>query len=215
MSTVVIPWQVKPHPLTGVTSGKLGIWLFLASEVMLFGALFSSYVLLARGLGARALAHRRASGPLRADRHVQHARADHLERHDGDGVGFAEDGSVRRVQALLRGDDRPGPRLPGGQGIRVRLEVQPRRLPRRGLAGAHRSVHVQCAVLHADRTARSARPAGRPGLLVVPVRRSRHVEDRSRAPHRPDRDLRAVLALRRPGLDLSLPGALSTRRSRA
>ena len=49
MSTVVIPWQVKPHPLTGVTSGKLGIWLFLASEVMLFGALFSSYVLLRVG----------------------------------------------------------------------------------------------------------------------------------------------------------------------
>ena len=49
MSSVVIPYRVKPHPLTGVTSGKLGIWLFLASEVMLFGALFSSYVLLRVG----------------------------------------------------------------------------------------------------------------------------------------------------------------------
>jgi heme/copper-type cytochrome/quinol oxidase subunit 3 len=46
MSEIVIPYRVEPHPLTGVTSGKLGIWLFLASEVMLFGALFSSYVLL-------------------------------------------------------------------------------------------------------------------------------------------------------------------------
>ncbi len=51
MSEIVIPWRVKPHPLTGVTSGKLGIWLFLASEVMLFGALFSSYVLLRVGTG--------------------------------------------------------------------------------------------------------------------------------------------------------------------
>jgi heme/copper-type cytochrome/quinol oxidase subunit 3 len=48
-STIEIPYQVEPHPLTGVTSGKLGIWIFLASEVMLFGALFSSYVLLRVG----------------------------------------------------------------------------------------------------------------------------------------------------------------------
>ncbi len=49
MSELVIPYRVEPHPLTGVTSGKLGIWLFLASEVMLFGSLFSSYVLLRVG----------------------------------------------------------------------------------------------------------------------------------------------------------------------
>ncbi len=51
MSEIVIPYRTQPHPLTGVTSGKLGIWLFLASEVMLFGALFSSYVLLRVGAG--------------------------------------------------------------------------------------------------------------------------------------------------------------------
>jgi cytochrome c oxidase subunit III len=44
-----IPYSVKAHPVTGITNGKLGIWLFLASEVMLFGALFSSYVLLRVG----------------------------------------------------------------------------------------------------------------------------------------------------------------------
>ncbi len=44
-----IPHDVKPHPVTGVYNAKLGIWLFLASEVMLFGALFSSYVLLRVG----------------------------------------------------------------------------------------------------------------------------------------------------------------------
>jgi cytochrome c oxidase subunit 3 len=44
-----IPYMVKPHPVTGIPNGKFGIWLFLASEVMLFGALFSSYVLLRTG----------------------------------------------------------------------------------------------------------------------------------------------------------------------
>jgi heme/copper-type cytochrome/quinol oxidase subunit 3 len=46
MSETAIPYMVKPHPVTGIPNGKLGIWLFLASEVMLFGALFSSYVLI-------------------------------------------------------------------------------------------------------------------------------------------------------------------------
>lgn len=40
----------KPHPVTGVTNSKLGIWCFLASEVMLFGGLFSAYVLLRTGV---------------------------------------------------------------------------------------------------------------------------------------------------------------------
>ena len=39
----------KPHPVTGVTNSKLGIWCFLASEVMLFGGLFSAYILLRTG----------------------------------------------------------------------------------------------------------------------------------------------------------------------
>ena len=44
-----IPYNVEPRPDTGVYNAKLGIWLFLASEVMLFGALFSSYILLRTG----------------------------------------------------------------------------------------------------------------------------------------------------------------------
>ena len=56
MSAEVLPYTVKPHPLTGVYSGKLGMWLFLASEVMLFGALFSSYVLLRVGAPAEGAA---------------------------------------------------------------------------------------------------------------------------------------------------------------
>lgn len=41
-----IPYTVKPRPDTGVYNAKVGIWLFLASEIMLFGALFSSYIIL-------------------------------------------------------------------------------------------------------------------------------------------------------------------------
>ncbi|MFQ6675307.1 MAG: heme-copper oxidase subunit III [Fidelibacterota bacterium] len=44
-----IPYTVEVHDETGLTNPKLGIWLFLASEVMLFGALFSSYILLRAG----------------------------------------------------------------------------------------------------------------------------------------------------------------------
>lgn len=52
MSADVLPYTVKSHPETGLYSGKFGMWLFLASEVMLFGALFSSYVLLRVGAPA-------------------------------------------------------------------------------------------------------------------------------------------------------------------
>ena len=44
-----IPYTVSPRPDTGLTNGKIAIWLFLASEVMLFGALFASYVMLRVG----------------------------------------------------------------------------------------------------------------------------------------------------------------------
>jgi len=44
-----IPYNVHPRPDTGLYNGKLGVWLFLASEVMLFGALFSSLILLRTG----------------------------------------------------------------------------------------------------------------------------------------------------------------------
>ena len=43
---IEIPYTVHARPDTGVYNGKLGIWLFLASEVMLFGALFSTLILL-------------------------------------------------------------------------------------------------------------------------------------------------------------------------
>ena len=44
-----IPYTVAERPDTGLNNVKLGIWLFLASEVMLFGGLFSTYVILRVG----------------------------------------------------------------------------------------------------------------------------------------------------------------------
>lgn len=47
-----IPYTSKSRPDTGLYNAKLGVWLFLASEVMLFGALFSGYILLRVGAPA-------------------------------------------------------------------------------------------------------------------------------------------------------------------
>ncbi len=44
-----IPHEVQARPDTGLYNAKLGIWLFLASEVMLFGGLFSAYIFLRMG----------------------------------------------------------------------------------------------------------------------------------------------------------------------
>ena len=59
-----IPYTVRPHPVTGIPNGKFGTWLFLASEVMLFGALFSSYILLRVGAQTWQHGYRELSVPL-------------------------------------------------------------------------------------------------------------------------------------------------------
>jgi heme/copper-type cytochrome/quinol oxidase subunit 3 len=46
---VQIPYALDVRPDTGFSNGTLAMWLFLASEVMLFGALFSGYALLRTG----------------------------------------------------------------------------------------------------------------------------------------------------------------------
>lgn len=45
----MIPYTVDIREDTGLNNAKLGIWLFLASEVMLFGGLFSAYIFLRIG----------------------------------------------------------------------------------------------------------------------------------------------------------------------
>jgi cytochrome c oxidase subunit 3 len=44
-----IPYTVTARPDTGLYNAKIGIWLFLASEVMLFGGLFSGFIFLRLG----------------------------------------------------------------------------------------------------------------------------------------------------------------------
>lgn len=48
----MIPYTVERRPDTGFYNAQIGIWLFIASEVMLFGALFSGYALLRTGADA-------------------------------------------------------------------------------------------------------------------------------------------------------------------
>mgnify|MGYP003694248747 CR=1 FL=1 len=84
-----IPHTVETRPDTGLANGKLGIWLFLASEVMLFGALFSTYIILRTG--AVEVAARRAERP--AGRH-QHRDPDQFVGDHGDGLGVAQDEST-------------------------------------------------------------------------------------------------------------------------
>jgi cytochrome c oxidase subunit 3 len=44
-----IPYTFSARPDTGLYNGKLGVWLFLASEVMLFGAIFTAYLFMRIG----------------------------------------------------------------------------------------------------------------------------------------------------------------------
>jgi heme/copper-type cytochrome/quinol oxidase subunit 3 len=56
-----VPYTVERRPDTGVNNVQLGVWLFLASEVMLFGGLFSAYFMLRAGASepwAPHIAHR-------------------------------------------------------------------------------------------------------------------------------------------------------------
>lgn len=41
-----IPYITEERPDTGMNNSKLGVWIFIASEIMLFGGLFSAYVFL-------------------------------------------------------------------------------------------------------------------------------------------------------------------------
>ena len=59
-----IPYNSTLRPDTGLYNAKVGIWLFLASEVMLFGALFSAYILLRESAAPGDWPHGLLSVPL-------------------------------------------------------------------------------------------------------------------------------------------------------
>jgi cytochrome c oxidase subunit 3 len=59
-----IPYTSHAREDTGLYNAKVGIWLFLASEVMLFGALFSAYILLRVGAAPGTWPHHLLNVPL-------------------------------------------------------------------------------------------------------------------------------------------------------
>jgi cytochrome c oxidase subunit III len=59
-----IPYTSHSREDTGLYNAKVGIWLFLASEVMLFGALFSAYILLRVGAAPGTWPHGLLNVPL-------------------------------------------------------------------------------------------------------------------------------------------------------
>ena len=63
-SATEIRYISEPHPVSGVTKSKLGVWLFLASEVMLFGGLFSAYIFLRTGVTDWPRGHELLNVPL-------------------------------------------------------------------------------------------------------------------------------------------------------
>ena len=92
-----IPYEVTARPDTGLYNAKLGIWLFLASEVMLFGGLFSAYIFLRLGAEDGYWPHGLLNVP---DRHDEHGDPHRLVGHRRARVGGAEDAPVGAVQAL-------------------------------------------------------------------------------------------------------------------
>ena len=90
-----IPYTVETRPDTGLNNGKLGIWLFLASEVMLFGALFSTYIILRTGApvwphGADELSHLHLQHVRRVAIEAQQLRGIRRDRHGVDAIQSLE-----------------------------------------------------------------------------------------------------------------------------
>lgn len=60
----MIPYTIEERKDTGLYNAKMGIWLFLASEVMLFGALFSTYIILRIGASSWPQGHEILNVPI-------------------------------------------------------------------------------------------------------------------------------------------------------
>jgi cytochrome c oxidase subunit III len=59
-----IPYAVSARPDTGMNNARLGLWLFLSSEAMLFGGLISAYAFLRGGTASAEFGQRLSEIPL-------------------------------------------------------------------------------------------------------------------------------------------------------
>ncbi len=99
------PLHSQPRPDTGVYNAKVGMWLFLASEVMLFGGLFSSYILLRVAARPGTWPHGWLSVPLGT---LNTAHPGPLGDHHPPGLGRLQGPNVRPLQGLSGHHPRAG-----------------------------------------------------------------------------------------------------------
>ena len=193
-----IPYTVAGRPDTGLNNGKIGIWLFLASEVMLFGALFASYIMLRIGAPSWPRGDTILNVPLATLNTVVLITSSvtmvmawaSLMRND-----FGKFRLFMGVTVAAR------LRLPDHQVLRVLGQV-PRTSSSRARTPSSRSTSPSPACTCCTCIGGMAVNA----YFLGPRREA--LEDGSGAVHQPGRELGPVLALRRPGLDLPVPDPL-------
>ena len=98
-----IPYTVTARPDTGLWNAKIGIWLFLASEVMLFGGLFSAYIFLRLDAEPGFWPHGLLNVPVGT---MNTGDSHRVVGHGGARLGRAEDAAIRALQDL-HGDHDP------------------------------------------------------------------------------------------------------------
>ena len=192
-----IPYIVEERSDTGLNNVKLGIWLFLASEVMLFGALFSSYVLL------RLMA---TEWPFGVD--VLNVPLGTVNT----AVLIGSSVTMVMAYASLKMDDFGRFRFWLAftivlslvfmviKGFEYNHEFEIGNFP---WTSTYLAIYYTMTGLHALHII-----GGVVVNYVSPAAGLEDVEDEQGAVHEPDRGGRPLLALRRPGVDLPVPGAL-------
>ncbi len=188
-----IPYTVETRPDTGLANGKLGIWLFLASEVMLFGALFSTYIILR--VGAVEWPHGELNVWLGMFNTFVLIGSSVTMVMAWASLKIHDWGKHRLFLSLTL--------LLSAVFLVVKYFEYSDHLAqgRRPLAQ-----HVLRDLLHADRPARVAHPR-RHGRDALPAGTRREaVQEESRTVHESDRVHGPLLALRRPRVDFPVPG---------
>ena len=194
-----IPYTTDVRPDTGLTNPKLGIWLFLASEVMLFGSLFSSYALLRTG--AQTWPHQSdiVSVPLATLNTV---------------VLIASSVTMVMAWASLKSHSLSKYRLYMGLTLLcggIFLVVKTIEYSDKFSHGLYPATsNFLGAVLHDDRASRAARDWRHDRQRLLLGTGHEDVAHGPRAFHEPHRGRRHLLALRGRGLDFPVSGAVLT-----